>query len=187
MINYAVIMIICEFIDRIFSYIAPYDYSLMSMNFVTQMGFMALMLISRKCTFKNALILAVLLGVMQDIYGNITFGMYVFVNVAMVFLAYFWTNNMTDTWFENLLFVLIIIFVRDIVIYLIMQITGITNMDIMKLINYRCFLTLAINGGLFFVVNYLVHIAERWLSDKDVELRKKEKIFMYDLHEEQKK
>lgn len=176
MTSYVLLMVFGMISDIIISAIFPYDTGYVSMSVVPHVAFIIIMLLTRKCELKQSILLAVILGTIQDIYGNSTFLIYLSVNVAMVFVAYFWANNITETTFENFFFVMTILFVREMCVYIIMSFAGITSISIMTFISKRVFLTLCINAVLFFLANYLVKIVYRHLYDKDIALRKNEKI-----------
>ena len=176
MSSYFVLLFLGIIIDTILSSIFSYDTSYLTMSCVPQLTFTLLMLLTRKCELKQSLILALVIGLFQDIYGNTTFFMYMLINVAMVFVAYFWSNSITDTTFENFFFVITILFLREIVVYSILYLSDMTRISLMTFIIKREFLTILVNGGLFFIARKLVDMIYQHLDDKDIALRRNEKI-----------
>ncbi|MBR3841429.1 MAG: rod shape-determining protein MreD [Erysipelotrichales bacterium] len=176
MSSYVFLLLVGVIIDTILSGIFPYDTSYLTMSVVPQLTFIILMLLTRKCELKQSLILALIIGLLQDVYGNTTFFMYMAINIAMVFVAYFWTNSITDTVFENFFFIMTILFLREIVVFAILHLSDMTRLSIMTFIIKREFLTILVNGLLFFIARRLVDMVYQHLDDKDIALRKNEKI-----------
>ena len=189
MTSYFVLLFFGVIVDTILSSILPYDTSYLTMSCVPQLTFIILMLLTRKCELKQSLILALVIGLFQDIYGNTTFFMYMLINVAMVFVAYFWSNSITDTAFENFFFIITILFLREIVVYSILYLSDMTRITVMTFIIKREFLTILINGCLFFLGSKLVNMILQHLDDRDIALRKNEKIIWINmnLREERRK
>ena len=70
---YAISIVLLFIIDRLFSVMFPYDPSYISMSFVSSLSYMMLIVSTRRQPIRNSLMLAVMLGVIFDIYGNISF------------------------------------------------------------------------------------------------------------------
>lgn len=182
MSSYIIILVISMILDSLLSAILPFDPSYVSMSAVPQLAFIVLMLITRKCELKHSIAFALILGLLQDIYGNTTFLLYICVNVAMIFVASFWNNGITDTIFENFFFVMTILFLREISVYFVALSIGISRISFITFLTKREFFTLLLNALLFFMANFFVQFVTQYLEDRDIALRKNEKVIWINMN-----
>ena len=154
----------------------PYDPSYLTMSFMSCLSYMMLIVSTRKQPIRNSLFLACMMGVIFDIYGNISFLLYTLILIFMVFIAYFWSRSLTDTLFENFVFLISTLFVYELLIYLFMIFSGSSNLSITSWLVKREFGTIIFNGVFSFLVIYFADFIEMMISEQDDVRRRGESV-----------
>lgn len=163
-------------IDKLFSMLIPYDASMQTLSLVSQMSFMMLILSTRKNSIQSSLLLALFLGVLTDVYGNITFILYCVLMVAMVFIAYAWSRNLTDTIFENFILVITVLFVKELILFVFMRWSNTTDLSVLSWFIKREAGTLIFNGICSSLVIYTTRKIDHHISELDDERKHGESV-----------
>lgn len=176
MIYYVISILVLFLIDCLFGVMFPYDPSYLSMSFISCLSYMMLIVSTRRQPIRNSLFLAVMMGVVLDIYGNISFLLYTLLLIFMVFIAYFWSRSLTDTLFENFVFIISTLFVYELMIYLFMTFSGSSDLTITSWLIKREFGTIIFNGIFSFIVIYFADLIELMISEQDDVRRRGESV-----------
>ena len=187
MISYIVIILLGCALDVIISTFFPVSFSLSNIYAISHCSFIILILISKNADFKTSILLGLLLGFLEDIYGNTSFLIYTSINVTLVLIATFWKNTISDSLFEQLLYCITLVFVREIVTYSLMRIVTNLQMTIIQFVTYRIFATLLLNILLFFACYFIYEFANELAENRDIMKRKNEKALWVNMHMKEEK
>lgn len=176
MVYYALAIFVLFLLDKLIVLLFPYDPSYVTVSLVPYLSFMMLIASTRKLPIRFSLLLAVFLGFLLDVFGNITFMLYVVLLIAMVFIAYFWGRNLTDTRFEDFLFLITTLFVNEIILFIFMKINGGSDLSVLSWLIKRESGTLLFNAIQALWITYLANWIEVHINEQDNERRRGESV-----------
>lgn len=144
--------------DLIVQAIFPVDFAYQTIFFVPCFSFISLLLVTRRMTLYSSVLFAVILGLFQDIVSGQAIFVYPLIYVICVLIYAYWSKNLSETIFEMMLLILVMIFVKEILVYGYHLMMGLTEMFIMTFLIKRCFLSVVIGlaeGLIMIGTNYL--------------------------------
>lgn len=173
---YGLAIFVFFLLDKLISILFPMDFSYRALSFIPYLSFMMLIASTRKLPIQKSLLLALFLGVLLDIYGNMTFLLHTCMMITMVFIAYFWSRNLTDTIFENFIFIITTLFVNEFILLLFMKLNDTSAMNIVTWLVKRGFFTFLFNGIMAFGIIQVANWIESRILSQDDERRRGESV-----------
>lgn len=166
----------CFFIDVLLGILFPVDYALRTLIFIPHMTLAAVILSTRKLKLTDGIMMALIVGVLLDI-THFDFG---FVNAiaftATVLVVSSWSQHMSESFYELIILTLIGLFIKEIIVFLMFQMSGDTHMDVVTWLARREFLTLLGNIPVIIAAIYLNGFKEDILGRQDRLKRSREKV-----------
>ena len=165
MIYQAIYIIFCFVLDFWISLIVGIDYAASFLVFIPSLGFGSLILVSKKMNLFDALMLVMTVGFIYGFFipGNLF--LYPLLFALAMLLVRIWSTNLNESVFELLILCLIAILIKDYLLFLFMQTTGITAMNVIYWI--KTYLFMAIVGNAFFLI--LIVYLYRYVTRKQDE------------------
>lgn len=166
----------CFLIDILLGIFFPVDYALHTLIFVPQMTLAAVILSARDVQLTQGLLMALIVGLILDI-THFDFG---FVNAisftATVLAVAIWSQHMSESFYELIILTLVGLFIREIIVFLLFQMSGDTHMSVMTWLARREFLTMLGNIPVIIVCIYLNGIKDDILGRQERQKRAREKV-----------
>ena len=150
MIYQAIYIAFCFILDFWLSLIVGIDYAASFLVFIPSLGFGSLILVSKKMSLLDALMLVLTVGFIYGLFipGNLF--LYPILFSLMMLLVRIWSTNLNESVFELLILCLLAILIKDYLLFLYMQTTGITVMNVIYWI--KTYLFMSIVGNAFFLI-----------------------------------
>jgi rod shape-determining protein MreD len=165
----------CFIMDALLNSVFPIDYSSIRMSFISNMGIIGLMFISRELSFKNSLIFAFLFGILIDATHYAYFLMFALSFTLTILIVRVWANQINDSIPEIIILGILTIFVKEIAIFTIMRVLGISSISFLTWFTSRQFLSLIGNIPLIVLAYFGYNLKNRLEINKDRARRKNEK------------
>lgn len=165
----------CFIIDTLLNSIFPIDYSSIRMNFISNMGIIGLMFVSLELNFKDSLIFAFLFGILIDTTHYSFFLIFALSFTITILIVRVWANQINNSIPEIIILGILTIFVKELVVFIIIRILGISSMSFLIWFTSRQFLTLIGNIPLIALAYYGYDLKNRIEVNKDRNRRKNEK------------
>ena len=162
--------------DTILMALFPGSYLLDGLLFISNLGFCAMILTIRRFDFWEAVLFAVVWGMVYDFCFANTFLLYAIVYGISAALLRLWSKHMTDTLIESLILCIVTIFAKDLMVYFVMYFQKITAIPFMTWTQHYELLSLLANTVLAMVIVYLMRIKEDYLYMREKRIRRGEKI-----------
>lgn len=166
----------CFVIDGILMTLFPSSFLMRSQIFIPSIGFCAMVLTIRKFDFINACLFACCFGMFYDFFYAQTFLTYAIIYTVIAMIVCVWSKHMTDTLIELLILSISTLFVKELVVYFLMYLQGLTQMSLQNWFVEREFNTLIINSLLLCIIVFLTRIKDDYLKIKESRIRKEERI-----------
>jgi rod shape-determining protein MreD len=168
-------LMMCFVIDTLLNSIFPIDYSSVRMSFISNMGIIGLMFVSRELSFKDSLIFAFLFGILIDTTHYAYFLMFALSFTITILIVRVWANQINNSLPEIVILGILTIFVKEVVVFIIIRVLGISSMSFLTWFTSRQFLTLIGNIPLIVVAYFAYDLKNRFEINKDRARRKNEK------------
>lgn len=168
-------IVLCFIMDLILSQIFPFDYALYRLNFIPHVGLMGLMLVARDMDLGTALIMAFGFGLFLDLTRFGYFMMNAFVFTVTIWVLRQWSNQVNDSLIELLILGVLMIFVKEVLVFGILHLLNLTHMSFLVWFAHWQFLSLLGNIPLMGLAIFGYHWVEGFLSNKDRRRRQGEK------------
>ena len=121
------------------------DFSYNTLNFIPNFAFIIYLINSDTIKLSDQILIVLVLGLFQDIFAfNFTLVNMLF-NLLLLFLYKFWSRNISGTIVESTILLVIIIFIKDILIYLFFDFIDLTNLTLTNFILNNSLITFSIN------------------------------------------
>jgi cell shape-determining protein MreD len=163
-------------IDIILGILFPTDYALRALIFVPQMTLAGVILSVRDMKLTEGLLLALIVGTILDI-THFDFG---FINAisftTTVLLVAIWSQHMSESFYELIILTLVGLFIKEIIVFLLYQMSGDTHMSVITWLAKREFLTILGNIPIIIGCIYLNSMKEDMLGRQDRIRRAREKV-----------
>lgn len=161
--------------DTLLNSIFPIDYSGVRMSFISNMGIIGLMFVSRELSFKDSLIFAFLFGILIDTTQYAYFLMFALSFTLTILIVRVWANQINNSIPEIIILGILTIFVKEIVVFIIIRVLGISSMSFLTWFTSRQFLSLIGNIPLIVLAYFGYDLKNRFEINKDRVRRKNEK------------
>lgn len=181
MIVHILFILLCFLLDGIITVLFPNSFLQTQMIFVPCLGLASLVLTNRHLDKTNSILLTIAFGLFYDFFVARTFLTYTIVFVIAIMIARLWSNHMMESVLECLLLTISTIFVKELIVYFLMYIRQITQMDLMTWLMNRLFLTLLINGVLIVVIIFASRMIESIILLREKRIRKEETLSWLEL------
>ena len=135
-------IVLCFIMDLILSQIFPIDYALYRLNFIPHVGLMGLMLVARDMDLGTALIMAFGFGLFLDLTRFGYFMMNAFVFTVTIWVLRQWSNQVNDSLIELLILGVLMIFVKEVLVFGILHLLNLTHMSFLVWFAHWQFLSL---------------------------------------------
>lgn len=176
MISHLITLLCMVVLDSVIGALFPYDTSYVSMSLVPSLAFLTLAIQSRRISFRQSLMLAFVLGVSHDIFVNHTFFLYSSVYVFVIAFVHLWSKSISSSIFEEVLFAVTTLFVKELALYFIMTISTISQLSLLQWFWKREVLTLIVHSFASLFVFRIVAFLEQYLENQDEMRRKGENV-----------
>ena len=140
-----------------------------------------LVLASRHMDKTDSLLMFLMFGMFYDFFVTREYLIYALIFVLLSFIVRIWSNHMMESVLECLLLAISTIFVKELIVYLYMLMSQVTQMRIALWLTNRLFLTLLINGVLVVVIIFASRTIEDYILLREKRIRKEESISWLDL------
>lgn len=165
----------CFIIDTFLNIIFPIDYASIRLSFVSSMGIVSIMFISRDLDFVNSLLIAFIFGFLVDITHYAYFSMFALSYTLTILLIRVWSNQVNESLPEFIILGILTIFVKEVIIFIIMRGLSLSSMTFLTWFTYRQFISLIGNIPLIILAYYGYAIKNQFKIRKDIVRRKHEK------------
>lgn len=163
-------------VDLILNICFPAAFAFEKMYFVPCIGLCALILTVRKMDKVDAIILVVLFGIMSDFFYAPFPCFYMITYLLIYTIVYIWQKLVNESVIEGLVLCVSTIFIKEVMVYLFMKISGYTLIGFHTFMTNRLFLTILVNAVLVFVLILLAYIKDDLQKQKDVRIRREERL-----------
>lgn len=171
-----VVVLICFAIDGLIASLAPVNFMNNGMYFIPCLGFCAMVLSFRKMGTLDAVLMALVMGMVYDFFFTYSFLTYSIIFVLICFVVKFWTRHLGFTMLENLTICEATIFVKEFIIILLLIIFNRTTINLGTWLANRMFLTIVINAVLISALQFIVNVSEGLINTRDTKIRKEERL-----------
>lgn len=165
----------CFFVDIFLSNIFPVDYANVRLSFVSNMGIIGIMFVSRELDFKNSLLLAFVFGLFIDLTHYSYFLLTALSYTITILIVRVWSNQLNESIPEIIILGVLTIFVQNIIVFFIIRILDLSSLSFFMWVTYRQFLTLLGNIPLIVLAYYAYNIKNQFEIEKDKVRRRNEK------------
>ena len=181
MLFHSLFILACFLLDGLIMILFPNSFDPYAMTFVPCLGLSALVLASRHMDKTDSLLMFLMFGVFYDFFVTREYLIYALIFVLLSFIVRIWSNHMMESVLECLLLAISTIFVKELIVYLYMLMSQVTQMRIALWLTNRLFLTLLINGVLVVVIIFASRTIEDYILLREKRIRKEESISWLDL------
>jgi len=161
--------------DTVLNSVFPIDYSSVRMSFISNMGIIGLMFVSRELSFKDSLIFAFLFGILIDTTHYAYFLLFALSYTITILIVRVWANQINNSIPEIIILGILTIFVKEMVVFTIIRVLGISSMSFLTWFTSRQFLSLIGNIPLIVLAYYGYDLKNRFEINKDKARRRNEK------------
>lgn len=172
---------VCTILDLAISALFPGSYRMNDLVFISSLGFCSLVLVIREYDLFDRCLVAFLYGLLVDMLVMNTFLVYAVVYLLIALVLQLWTRHMGDSVIESVILCIATIFVKDLLIFLYMRMSGISELSFIGWITSFEFLSIVGNGVLVFLVVLLQRIKNDYQRMKALKIRQEEKVKWYTL------
>ena len=131
------------------------DFSMNTAFFVPQFAFMALLLVSKRLSIFEMIIYGFVLGIFQDITNGTGLLFYSLINIIMLIIYYFWSKNLSETWFEQIMLLIAMVFLKELFIFAYYSIVQVVSFSLDTLFIKRLCLTIILSIPQAFIMMWL--------------------------------
>lgn len=175
----------CFIIDGILMTLFPNNGLTTDLMFISNLGFCAMILTTRKFDFTNSCLFCICFGMFYDHFFANAFLTYAIAFFLIACVLQVWSKHMMDTVLESIILCISTIFVKDCVVYLFMFFNRLTSISIQTwFLNYE-FLTIMINAILVLILISLIRLKDDYIEMKERQVRKEEKVQWFRLKSKQ--
>ncbi len=166
----------CFFIDIVLGILFPIDYALRALIFVPQMTLAAVILSAREMKLTDGLLMALIVGLVLDI-THFDFG---FINAlsftGSVLVVAIWSQHMSESFYELIILTLVGLFIKESIVFLMVQLAGDSHMSVVTWLARREFLTMLGNIPIIIGCIYINSLKEDVLGRQERMKRAGEKV-----------
>ncbi len=172
---------LCTLLDLAISVLFPGSFRMNDLIFVSSLGFSSMILVIRDYDLLDCCLVAFLYGLLVDLLIMNTFLLYAIIYLLIALLLHLWTKHMGDSVIESVILCIATIFVKDLLIFFYMRMSGISELSFTGWIVSYEFLSLIGNGVLVFLVVLLQRIKNDYQRIQALKVRQEEKVKWYTL------
>lgn len=172
---------VCTLLDLVISVLFPGSYRMNDLVFISSLGFCSLVLVIREYDLLDRCLMAFLYGLIVDLFIMNTFLLYACTYLLIALLLQLWSRHMGDSVLESVILCIATIFVKDLLIFFYMRMSGISELSFAGWIVSYEFLSIIGNGVLVFAVVFLQRIKNDYQRMKARKIRQEEKVRWYTL------
>ena len=172
---------LCTLLDLAISVLFPGSYLMNDLVFLPSVGFCSVVLVIREHDLLDRCLTAFLYGLLVDLFIVNTFLLHAVVYLIIALLLQLWSRHMGDSMIESVILCIATIFVKDLLIFLYMRISGVSELSFVGWIVSYEFLSIVCNGVLVFLVVLLQRVKNDYQHMKALKIRQEEKIRWYTL------
>ena len=165
----------CFFMDIFLSNVFPVDYANVRLSFVSNMGIIGIMFVSRDLDIKNSLLLAFVFGFFVDLTHYSYFLLMALSYTITIFIIRMWSNQLNESIPEIVILGVLPIFVQNTIVFSIMRFLDLSSYSFLMWMTYRQFLTLLGNIPLIVLAYFAYNIKNQFEIKKDKVRRRNEK------------
>lgn len=172
---------VCTVLDLAIRVLFPGSYLLNDLVFHSSLGFCSLVLVIREYGLLDRCLIAFLYGLIIDYFVMNTFLVYAIIYLLIALLLQLWIRHMGDSVIESVILCIATIFVKDLLIFFYVKISGISELNFIDwIVNFEL-LSIVGNGVLVFLVVLLQRIKNDYQHMKALKIRQEEKVKWYTL------
>ena len=149
---------VCTLLDLVISVLFPGSYRMNDLVFISSLGFCSLVLVIREYDLLDRCLMAFLYGLIVDLFIMNTFLLYACTYLLIPLLLQLWSRHMGGSVLESVILCIATIFVKDLLIFFYMRMSGISELSFAGWIVSYEFLSIIGNGVLVFAVVLLQRI-----------------------------
>ncbi len=149
-------------LDSVLTFFIPFDFTKSSPIFISCMGLMMFTLINNELKDEEYLTYAVLAGGYYSILYADSLFVYILIYCVVAYFGRKYMKYSSYSFIESYIFIFSTIIFQEVVIYIMMIISRVTQLDVIKYLTLRLFPTLILNSFLFVCVFY----GYKWISHK---------------------
>ena len=172
---------LCTLVDLAISVLFPGNFLMNDLVFLPSVGFCSLVLVIREEMLFDRCLTAFLYGLLVDLFVTDTFLLHASVYLLIALLLQLWSRHMGDSVLESVILCIATIFVKDLLIFFYMRMSGISELSFAGWIVSYEFLSIIGNGVLVFAVVLLQRIKNDYQRMKARKIRQEEKVRWYTL------
>ena len=162
----------CFIIDIFLNSIFPIDYASVRMSFVSSMGIIGLMFISRDLDLISSLLIAFAFGILVDLTHYAYFSIFALSFTFTIWIVRAWSNQINESIPEFIILGILTIFVKEAIIFIIMRVLSLSSMSFITWFTFRQFLSLIGNIPLIILAYYGYILKNQYQIKKDMTGRK---------------
>ena len=176
MIAHIITVLCCFWMDQCISILFPSSFLLQQMILIPSLGFCAILITVRKFDFISSILFAVLMGFVYELIFTQTFMIYPIVYAICILLLKFWSKQVGYSIIESSLLCIILVFVKELLVYLWMLFINATNLALINWMTRILLPSLLLNLVLVFVIFGIIHLKDEFLERKNLRIKKEESL-----------
>ncbi|MFR1449052.1 MAG: rod shape-determining protein MreD [Beduini sp.] len=154
--------------DSVLTYFIPFDFTKSSYMFVPCIGLMTFTLINNQLKKEEYLTYAIIVGGYYAILYADSLFVYVLIYSVIAYFGRVYMKYSSYSLIESYLFVFSTIIFQEVVIYLMMTLTQVTDLGLIKYLTLRLLPTLVLNSVLFVIVYYVHRQLSKLFQEKKI-------------------
>lgn len=170
-------LLILQIIDFVLIDIFQTGFISKGLFFIPLLSFIGFMLITNDMKIEKALICAIVFGMIQDIILYNTMFELVFIYVLLAFISHYWSRYLNDNFSSSLVLSLVLIFLREVLVYLLRFYGNIFSFSFSYFVVHRLFVVLFFNIILVAFVILLNSFRIRFIIKYEYKKRLSEDLF----------
>ena len=170
-------LILCCLIDFILSNVLVSDFAMVSTIIAPATIYIGLICVCREKELIRSVFLAFLVGIFIDFIAMNHFLVLALVYVVGILVSRIWSQQLSNSLFEQTILLLSTIFVKEILVYLCMLANNSFSIGISIWLQQRCIPTLLVNIPLILLALGLFELKKRFDARKENAKRKEESLF----------
>lgn len=173
--NKIIYLLACFAIDTLMGSIFPQDYANIRLSFISNMGIVGIMFVSRGLDIKSTLLLAFGFGFFIDLTHYSFFLLMAFSYTITLFVVRNWSNQINESIPEIIILGMLTIFIQNFIVFIVMRYLGISQITFLKWFSYREFLTLIGNVPLILLAYFGNTFVKMVEAEREYRRRRSEK------------
>lgn len=167
---------LCFILDFIFGALYPHSFLPGDLVVTSCLGLSALVISQRNMDRIDSFLISVIYGLLYDFFISHSFLICTVVFALVNVLVSNWQKHVTESIFETCTLVFTTIFVKEFLVYFIMNLCSYTSLSFTTWLTSRAIVTLIVNGFLVVIIVLISRYVEDLMLLREVRIRKEESI-----------